>query len=590
MLRSALRLRERMNSGCAPRKTAVVNSVSRTYRNRRSAVVSCSRTVMAFQMFRPIGSISTTSNPAAPKTFSRPASVASSAESTSTFAALPSRDSTENVTRSCSGAIGSVFLRLQRTTSSASASRSGSEGRSTMLMRNQESGSSSETLSQRPVSLRRRRSVTASTDSFASCGVTIAEVNVSAASRYGLAVTRRMPLLPRPNRACTRASVSMMTTSDGKERDINDDLLDERDLVDLAQSGLSLLHLQQRRFAEEGHAFLVGGFLDLRGRTTIENHGSNTIRKVEKFRDRSTAVKSGAVAFDTPRSFVERPAAELCQIQSRFHDDRVLIFHFALAVFADLAHQALREHAVQRGDEVVEIDLHVQEAAQNVDDVVRVNGGEDEVAGQRRLHGDLRGLFVADLTDHDLVRIVAEDRAQTAREREALLLVDRDLRDAAQLILDRVFDGDDLVFGRLDLGERRVKSGRLTGTGRTGDQHHSVRLLDELAEAGQHPLVEAENVQAKVLELLRHRLLVEDTDDRVFAVCGRNDRNAEVDGAAGDAQLEATVLRHALLRDVQLRHDLDAGNDRGVMALVDRLERFVEHAVDAVLEDRKSVV
>ena len=71
---------------------------------------------------------------------------------------------------------------------------------------------------------------------------------------------------------------------------------------------------------------------------------------------------------------------------------------------------------------------------------------------------------------------------------------------------------------------------------------------------------------------------------RVLAVRGGHDRDAEVDRAAGDAELEAAVLRHALLGDVELRHDLDAADDRGVMALVDRIERFVEHAVDAVLD------
>ena len=41
--------------------------------------------------------------------------------------------------------------------------------------------------------------------------------------------------------------------------------------------------------------------------------------------------------------------------------------------------------------------------------------------------------------------IVAQDRAQAAREGQALLLVHRDLQHARQLIFDRVFDGDDLV-------------------------------------------------------------------------------------------------------------------------------------------------
>src|SRR3990172_22743 len=87
---------------------------------------------------------------------------------------------------------------------------------------------------------------------------------------------------------------------------------------------------------------------------------------------------------------------------------------------------------------------------------------------RRRLNGDLRGLGVADLADHDLVRVVAQDGAEAAREREPLLLVDRNLRDPAELVLDRVFDRDDLVFDRLDLGQRRVERGRLAAAGRTG--------------------------------------------------------------------------------------------------------------------------
>ena len=55
------------------------------------------------------------------------------------------------------------------------------------------------------------------------------------------------------------------------------------------------------------------------------------------------------------------------------------------------------------------------------------------------------------------------------------------------------------------------------------------------------------------------------------------------------AQLEAAVLRDALLGDVELRHDLDAADDRLVVPLVDRLHRLVEHAVDAVLDHHLGV-
>ena len=90
---------------------------------------------------------------------------------------------------------------------------------------------------------------------------------------------------------------------------------------------------------------------------------------------------------------------------------------------------------------------------EHVDDVVGVDRGEDEVAREGRLDGDLGRLLVADLADHDLVRVVAQDRAEPAGEGQALLLVDRDLGDPAQLVLDRVLDRDDLVLDGLDLGE-----------------------------------------------------------------------------------------------------------------------------------------
>ena len=75
------------------------------------------------------------------------------------------------------------------------------------------------------------------------------------------------------------------------------------------------------------------------------------------------------------------------------------------------------------------------------------------------------GLLITDFADQDLVRIVPKDGTQSAGEGEALLFIDRDLRDAADLVLDRVFDGDDLVFVALDLVERGIECCRFAGTG-----------------------------------------------------------------------------------------------------------------------------
>ena len=117
------------------------------------------------------------------------------------------------------------------------------------------------------------------------------------------------------------------------------------------------------------------------------------------------------------------------------------------------------------------------------------------MAGERGVDGDLRGLGIADLADEDLVRVVAQDGAQAAREGEPLLLVDGNLRDAADLVLDRVFDGDDLVLFGLNLVERGVERGGFAGAGGPGDQHHAVGLLDVAAEAREVLLREADDIE-----------------------------------------------------------------------------------------------
>src|SRR5262249_41568904 len=98
-----------------------------------------------------------------------------------------------------------------------------------------------------------------------------------------------------------------------------------------------------------------------------------------------------------------------------------------------------------------------QKTADDVNDVVGVHRGENEVSGQCRLDSNLRSLFVTNFADHDLVRIMAQNRSQAAGKGQPFLLVDRDLGDAVQLILDRVFDRDDLVFFIADFIQSSVQ-------------------------------------------------------------------------------------------------------------------------------------
>ena len=176
----------------------------------------------------------------------------------------------------------------------------------------------------------------------------------------------------------------------------------------------------------------------------------------------------------TPRN----GAPTLCAQLLRAHG-RVL----ALAIRAQHAHEALGHHGFQRRRHEVRLDAHVHEARQRAGRVVGVQRGKNHVARQRRLHGDLRRFLIANFTDEDHVRVMPQNRAQSAREGQPRLLGNLNLVDALELILDRVFDGDDLAHGVVDLRERAVERRRLAAARRPGDQRdavgHSQHVFEE---------------------------------------------------------------------------------------------------------------
>ena len=205
---------------------------------------------------------------------------------------------------------------------------------------------------------------------------------------------------------------------------------------------------------------------------------------------------------------------------------------------------------------------------------------------QRRLHGDLRGLGVADFADHDLVRVVAQYGAQSPRKAQPLALVHGDLQHAGHLVLDRVLDRDDLARAVVDLGDRRVQRRGLAAAGRTGHEQHAVRFARELADHGHRARVKAQVVQRETRELVAQVLLVQDADHGVLAEDAGHDGDAEIDVAVPDARLETAVLRRAPLRDVELGHDLDARDRLFVELGAGHAPGLGQHAVDAVAHDQ----
>src|SRR5579859_1978388 len=257
----------------------------------------------------------------------------------------------------------------------------------------------------------------------------------------------------------------------------------ESHLVYFAQRSNALLNFIQAAFAQSDHTFVAGDALNFGGGPAVNDHFANAVGEVEQFANGGAAVVPRAGTFQTTGAFGEQGVDPFFRLEAGFAEFVGRQAFLLFAIGADHADEALREDAIERGNEVVWLDAHVDEAADDVGDVVGVDGGENEVAGQSGLNGDLRGFLIADFADHDFVGVVAQDGAQASREGEAFFLVHGNLGDAAKLIFDRIFDGDDFVFVGFDFIDGGVKGGGFTGTGWTGDEDHAVRLANVAAKA-----------------------------------------------------------------------------------------------------------
>src|SRR5216684_1902497 len=97
---------------------------------------------------------------------------------------------------------------------------------------------------------------------------------------------------------------------------------------------------------------------------------------------------------------------------------------------------------------------------------------QHETPGQRGLNGRVERLAVANLTDHDDIRILPENRAQPFGEGKARLVVRLSLIGTRDRVLDRVLDGDDVSSSLYQCGQRRIERRTLSAARWTGDENH----------------------------------------------------------------------------------------------------------------------
>ena len=111
------------------------------------------------------------------------------------------------------------------------------------------------------------------------------------------------------------------------------------------------------------------------------------------------------------------------------------------AIDAQSAHQALGDHHPDGAGDQERLDAHVQQTGQAGGGIIGVQGAEDQVAGQGGLDGQVGRFAVADLADHDDVRVLAQQGPQAVSEGHAGYRVDLGLVGADDVVFHRVFDG-----------------------------------------------------------------------------------------------------------------------------------------------------
>ena len=217
-----------------------------------------------------------------------------------------------------------------------------------------------------------------------------------------------------------------------------------------------------------------------------------------------------------------------------------------LAAVAQHPHQPLRDHRAERRLQEKALDAEIDQPRHGGGRGLGMQRRQHEMAGQRRMDGDMRGLGVADFADHDHVGVLANEGAHGGRKGETDRRLDLRLVDAGDFVFDRVFDGEDLA-GRLVQDRKHGRKRRgLAAAGRPRHHDHAVR---QRQKTGHDPFVAGGKPELAHFE--QAAVARQQADHRALAGLRRHGRDAHVEFGTADADPRRAVLRQPPLGDVE---------------------------------------
>ena len=207
-------------------------------------------------------------------------------------------------------------------------------------------------------------------------------------------------------------------------------------------------------FSQRDHPVATRFFTKFVGRCVTEHHVSNGVVQQHQLEQRDAAFVAGVVAVVATGSLEELFVLDVFRLHPQVHQHRGRDFGFFAALGADATHQPLSQDRFDGGTNHERLDAHVFQSRDRCRRVVGVQRAEHQVAGQRRLNRDLGGFQVADFADQDRIGVLPQDRAQATGKGHTDVIIDRNLDDAVDVVLDRVFGGNQLVRDLVQLGQR----------------------------------------------------------------------------------------------------------------------------------------
>ena len=117
------------------------------------------------------------------------------------------------------------------------------------------------------------------------------------------------------------------------------------------------------------------------------------------------------------------------------------------AIEADAPYQPLGQDAFHGGRDQEGFHVPVQEPGKTGGGVIGMYGAEHQVPGKSGTDGQFHCFLIPNLTNHDHVRVLPQDRPESGSEAYTRLYIDLGLIDVRQVVFDGIFDGHNVDLG-----------------------------------------------------------------------------------------------------------------------------------------------